>query len=146
MYKNLLPDYKNLLPDYNNYLRYAAYVKVRDSIINEVELRNVKRLSSTTLCSIAHKLKLDLATKCVANVISPHDSVEELLKKKYEAELVTDYYGYVCEAISAFMEVVHNLDRPTVNTLEKLLNSQIKIVAADLLGMRGCADAAMYGA
>ena len=135
--------YKNLLPDYNNYLRYAAYVKVRDTIINEVELRNVKRPSSTTLCSIAHKLKLDLATKCVANAISPQDSVEELLKKKCEAELVADYYGYACEAISAFMEVVQNLGRPTVNTIEKLLNSQIKIVAADLLGMRGCADAAI---
>ena len=134
---------KNLLPDYNNYLRYAAYVKVRDTVINEVKLRNVERPSSTTLCSIAHKLKLDLATKCVANTISPHDSVEELLKKKYEAEFVEDYYCYACEAISVFMEVMHDLDRPTVNKVEKILDSQIQIVTVDLLGMRSCADAAI---
>lgn len=132
---------KNLLPDYNNYLRYAAYVKVRDTVINEVKLRNVKRPSSTTLCSIAHKLKLDLATKCVANNLCPHDSVEELLKKKYEAELVEDYYCYACEAISVFIEVMQNLDRPTVNKVEKILDSQIQIVIADLLGMKSHADA-----
>lgn len=36
---------KGLLPDYNNYLRYAAYVKVHDLILNEVKLRNVERSS-----------------------------------------------------------------------------------------------------
>lgn len=132
---------KNLLPDYNNYLRYAAYAKVRDTIIDEVELRNVKRPSSTTLCSIAHKIKLDLAAECITNTISPHDSVEELLKKKCEAELVEDYYCYACEAISVFVEVMHDLNRPTVNTVEKILDSQIQIVIADLLGMKSYTDA-----
>lgn len=124
---------KILLPDYNTYLRYAAYVKVRDTIINEVKLRNVKRPSSTTLCNITHKLKLDLATKCVVNNLYLYDSVEELLKKKCEAKLVADYYCYACEAISAFIEVMHGLDRPTVATITKLLDKCIDPVIEDLL-------------
>lgn len=123
------------LPDFNKYLRYAAYVELRDTILAEVKSYNVDRPSTSRLCVTIHKHDLDLATKYVVEDISVYDDVEVMLAKKYATELNDVYRDYVHEAASSFVKILSNTDRPTVDTITKLLNKCVNTIIDDLLNV-----------
>lgn len=120
-------------PDFNKYLRYAAYVELRDAVLTEVKSYNVDRPSISRLLVTIHKHDLDLTTKYVVEDISVDDDVEAMLVKKYSTELNDVYRDYVHEAASSFVKALSNTDRPTVATITKLLNKCVDSVIADLL-------------
>lgn len=120
-------------PNFKKYLRYAAYVELRDAILAEVKSYNVDRPSTSRLWVTIHKHDLDLTTKYVVEDISVYDDVDVMLSKKYATEFNDAYRDYVHEAASSFVTALSNTDRPTVATITKLLNKCIDSVVADLL-------------
>lgn len=120
-------------PNFNKYLRYTAYVELRDAILAEVKSYNVDRPSTSRLLVTIHKHDIDLTTKYVVEDISVYDDVESMLVKKYSTELNDMYRDYIHEAASNFVKALSNTDRPTVATISKLLNKCIDSVIDDLL-------------
>lgn len=121
------------LPDFNKYLRYAAYVELRDAILNEVKSYNVQRPSAYRVYVTVCVQELGLATKYAIEDVSAYDDIETMLAKKYATELNDMYRDYINEAASSFIKVLSDKDRPTIATIAKLLNRCVDSVTEDLL-------------
>lgn len=123
------------LPDYSTYIRYAAYVKLCDAMVTDINSRGVARPSATTLVDIVQKHKAELVTKYSVVDISLNDNIETMLSKKYANQLHDVFKAHIYEATIAFTEALETLDRPTLPTVEKTLGNVVKGVADDVLNI-----------
>lgn len=122
-------------PNYDNYLRYAAYVEVRDNLMSILRSRNVARPSAGTVCKILGEQEHVLINKHEVLPLSTLDDVETLLAKKFTTELLETYSRFITEASDTYASVLSKYQRTTIAHIESVMNDKVQAVTNDLLEM-----------
>lgn len=123
------------LPDRNKYIRYSAYVKLRNEIMKHLEHDGRRRFASVMFKSITLNSADALVHRCPTINMNVGDNVTTIVNKQLEMQSFEDFKSHVVEAASAFIKEFSKIDGPTIAELDETAERIIHNVVSDLLAM-----------
>lgn len=121
------------LPERNKYLRYSAYVKLKNEVIKRCEIDGRRRYASVVFKSITLNSADVIVHQCPIINMSVDDNVTMLINKQLEMKSFEDFKRYVAEAASSFIMEFSKVEGPTIAELDDAAERVIQSVVSDLL-------------
>lgn len=121
------------LPSYSKYIRYHAYAFLKQELISSIRERNTLRVSSSTLQKIIQDCKENIISRLCVDNLSNDDDLLVLIKKHNTYAWMEDYKIILNEAERTYRGIFLELDRPTINSLNKKLQPIIDSLVEQLL-------------
>lgn len=121
------------LPDYNIYIRYSAYVKLRNEVVKRCERDGRPRYASVVIKSIILNSADTFVNRCSTTTISTGDNVTAAVNKQSEVQLFENFKSYVLEAATTFIQEVSRIDGPTISEIDTVTDKVIQNVVTELI-------------
>lgn len=123
------------MPDYSLYIEYYAYAELRIKVLESLSSRGVERVAlkivNDTICEATNGILQNANMECFAL----GDSINELVKKQSYNNNIIKYIEAVNSASRQYKHCIKDANRPTVKTVGKLLNKEVKRVEQKLLNL-----------
>lgn len=121
--------------NYEKYIRYYVYKKLGFEVILSLKLRGAFRTTSNAILSDLDSIALKLRTEFqkMESEIKIQDELSVICNKQFAYKQMLLCLESLDKALVEYKELIKFLDRPTIHTVEKILQSRVAEITEDLL-------------
>lgn len=123
------------MPDYSVYIEYYAYAELRIKVMESLNSRGVERVTLKTVNDVICEATSQILKNATMECFTLDDSINELARKNTYNNNVVKFIKAINDASRNYKQRIKDVSRPTVITIGKLLNKEVKRVEQKLLNL-----------